>query len=212
MNSSAPADPPLRAYHGLAGDQRQARRRAQLLEAGLDLLAAEGGEANLTVRGVCKRAGLAARYFYESFADRTVLASAVYDEVVTDLAARTQRAVAAAPAEAHARVRAGLDVLIRTIAEDPRRGQLLFAVAPGSAVLAARRIESADWFAALLRGHARDFYGIGDSTALRVNAQFLVGGLAQTLTAWLRGELDVDRSHLVDRCAEIFLAFEGPVD
>jgi hypothetical protein len=47
-----------RPYGGVGPADRLATRRASLLEAGLDLL---GGDAELTVRGVCRQAGLAAR-------------------------------------------------------------------------------------------------------------------------------------------------------
>jgi AcrR family transcriptional regulator len=88
---------PLRTYGGVAGGERQAGRRAQLIEAGLRLLGAAGGPRDLTVRGVCREAGLAARYFYENFADRDALALAVYDDVVQDIAATTLDAVQSAP-------------------------------------------------------------------------------------------------------------------
>src|SRR5579875_1024969 len=87
-----------RPYRGVEAAERQAERRRRLLAAGLDLLGAdEGSTAELTVRGICRRAGLAARYFYESFTDKDELTSAVFDWVVADLAATTQAAVAAAP-------------------------------------------------------------------------------------------------------------------
>ena len=56
----------LRAYGGEGGDTRVARRRSALIDAGLDLLGADDVGA-VTVRGVCRQAGLTARYFYESF-------------------------------------------------------------------------------------------------------------------------------------------------
>ena len=38
--------------------------------AGLDLLGGESDPDDLTVRAICRRAGLTVRYFYESFADK----------------------------------------------------------------------------------------------------------------------------------------------
>src|ERR1700677_1447709 len=84
-----------RPYGGVDAADRLATRRARLLEAGLDLLGG-GDAAELTVRGVCRQAGVAARYFYESFADKDELVGAVFDWVVADLAATTQPAVATA--------------------------------------------------------------------------------------------------------------------
>ncbi|MER7012814.1 TetR/AcrR family transcriptional regulator [Saccharopolyspora sp. NPDC000359] len=197
---------PLRVYGGVQGDHRRAERRAQLLEAGLDLLGAAGDGPALTVRGACQQAGLATRYFYESFADRDALAAAVYDHVVDHLATTTLEAVTTAGPDERAKVRAGLENIVRTIGQDPRRGRLLFSVSLSSPLLAQRRLDSSRLFAALLGGQAQDFYGITDSPHLELTTHFIVGGLAQALTAWLDGTLLLDERELVERCTEVFLA------
>lgn len=56
-------------WSGVPLQDRQALRRDELVSAGVALLGSEGGPA-LTVRAVCRAAGLTERYFYESFADR----------------------------------------------------------------------------------------------------------------------------------------------
>ncbi|HSS25484.1 MAG TPA: TetR/AcrR family transcriptional regulator, partial [Mycobacterium sp.] len=56
----------VRPYRGVEAAARLAARRNRLLAAGLDLLGAEQEDIPaLTVRGVCRQAGLATRYFYE---------------------------------------------------------------------------------------------------------------------------------------------------
>ncbi|AXB43157.1 TetR/AcrR family transcriptional regulator [Amycolatopsis albispora] len=197
---------PLRVYGGVAGGDRQAERRAQFVAAGFDLLGTEG---TLTVRGACKAAGLAARYFYESFADRDALAAAVFDHVVGEIAETTLAAVQGAPADAHAKVRAGLANIVRLVAEDPRRGRLLFSPKLNLAVLAERRAASARMFAGLLGTQAREFYGAVKDATLELDTEFLVGGLSQTLTAWLDGDLDFTEEQVVARCTAIFLLVSG---
>ncbi len=196
----------LRTYGGVAGEDRQAERRAQLVEAGLELLGARDGDRNLTVRGVCRQAGLAARYFYENFADRDALAVAVYDSVVEGIAARTLEAVQSAPGDARAKTHAGLSRLVRTIAEDPRKGFLLFSPSLDNTVLAERRAASARWFAGLLGLQAREFYGMPSTARLDLLAEMLVGGLSQALTSWLDGNLELSEEDLVEHCTEVFLA------
>ena len=99
-----------------------AERRRRLLDAGLDLLgAATATAAELTVRAICRQAGLAARYFYESFTDKDEFVAAVFDSVIADIAATTQAAVAAAPPAEQAR--AGMANIVRTIAADTRIGR-----------------------------------------------------------------------------------------
>jgi len=200
----------LRTYGGVAGTERAAERRAQLLETGLELLGAPDGPGELTVRGVCRRAGLTARYFYESFPDRDALTVAVYDGVVADLGADVLAAVEAAPRTAAARTRAGLAALIGSVAEDPRRGRLLFARSLGaSPVVAARRAESTRWFVDLLASQVRDFYRIERTPRVDVAAELLVGGVAQILTSWLDGVLTLTAEELAEHCAGLFLAVAG---
>ncbi|SHN43390.1 TetR/AcrR family transcriptional regulator [Cryptosporangium aurantiacum] len=199
-----------RTYGGVAGTERAAERRAQLLEAGLDLLGAPDGPGEVTVRGVCRAAGLTARYFYESFADRDALMVAVYDHVVAELGAEMLAAVEASPHAAAPRTRAGLAVLVRSIAEDPRRGRLLFSRSVGaSPVVAARRAESTRWFVDLMAAQVREFYRIERTPRVDVAAELLVGGVAQILTSWLDGVLLLTADELVDHCAELFLAVAG---
>ncbi len=58
-----------RVYSGVEVDERVAQRRSRLLEAGLDILGDPRGDDDLTLRVICRRSGLAQRYFYESFDD-----------------------------------------------------------------------------------------------------------------------------------------------
>lgn len=195
----------MRTYGGVSGADRKAERRAQLIEAGLDLLGAADGD-QLTVRRVCQRAGLTARYFYESFAGRDELVAAVHEHVVQTVAAAALSAVEAAGPESDAKIRAGLEHLVRAVAGDPRHGRVLFSVTLTDPLLARRRLESSTFFARLLSGQAREVYGITDSPALGLAAQFVVGGLAQTLTAWLSGTLTMSEEELVAECVKIFTA------
>ncbi|MET0134088.1 MAG: TetR/AcrR family transcriptional regulator [Kibdelosporangium sp.] len=196
----------LRVYGGVAGGERQVERRARLIEAGLELLGTDAGGPGLTVRGVCKQAGLAARYFYESFADRDALAIAVFDHVVSDIATTTLEAVKQARQDARARTRAALDNIVRHIGADKRRGRMLFSPALSTPVLVQRRVESAKMFARLLGGQAQDFAGAAGDARLELVTEFLVGGMAQLLTSWLNSSLDVSADDIVEHCTEIFLA------
>ena len=84
-----------RPYAGVDATDRQERRRARLLEAGLDLLGGNADPVELTVRGICGEACLATRYFYENFSDKDQFIGAVFDWVIARLAATTQAAVSA---------------------------------------------------------------------------------------------------------------------
>lgn len=184
-----------RPYRGVEAADRLALRRGQLLTAGLDLLGTEG--ADLTVRAVCRQAGLAARYFYESFTDKDHFVAAVYDWVIADIAASTQAAVTAVPLAEQ--TRAGMANVVHAIAEDPRVGRLLFSSELTNDVLARKRIQSTAFFALLLGQHAGDALQLPENDQLRATAHFVVGGVTQTISAWLAGEVTFSPDQLVDQ-------------
>lgn len=199
-----------RTYGGVSADERRARRRAALIEAGLDLLGT-GGWTSTTVRGVCARANLIPRYFYESFADREELLLAVFDELAAGGAAAIVDAVAAAPHDAEKRARAAIDAFVGYISDDPRRGRVLLLEANASEPLQRRRYETIHAFARLVREEAQAFYG--DAAPPRTDAELtalaLVGALAELLISWTAGDLRVSRERLVDHCAALFVAAGG---
>ncbi|ORV19518.1 TetR family transcriptional regulator [Mycobacterium celatum] len=192
----------VRPYRGVEPAERLAARRSRLLAAGLDLLGTDQQDpAELTVRGVCRRAGVAARYFYESFANKDDFVGAVFDWVIADLAATTQAAVAAAPPEEQ--TRAGMANIVRTIDGDPRVGRLLFSSQPANAVLVRKREESSALFAMLSGQHAGTALGMQRNDRITATAHFVVGGVGQTLSAWLAGEVRLDSEQLVDHLASL---------
>jgi AcrR family transcriptional regulator len=68
-----------RTYGGESASDRAARRRRQLLDAGLELFGTAGYRAT-TVRLLCREAKVSDRYFYEHFDSTEDLLLAVYDE------------------------------------------------------------------------------------------------------------------------------------
>ncbi len=198
-----------RSYSGLAAAERAEQRRRRLLEVGLDLLGDPNGPQDLTLRTVCTRAGLAQRYFYESFTDKDEFAAAVYDWGLAALVSGTQAAVtAAAGAGPRARARAGTAGLVHGIAADQRIGRLLFRPKQTSPVLVGKRFESTAMFVALFSRQLesrepdeRADPGAGPSLL----AHFLVGGVGQTLAAWLNKQLRIGADELIDQLVAALL-------
>ncbi len=198
-----------RPYGGIDAADRQAARRAKLLEAGLDLLGADRPDAaELTVRGICRTAGVTARYFYESFSDKDEFVAAVFDWVIADLATTTQSAVAAAPPEEQ--TRAGMANIVRTIGGDPRVGRLLFSAHLANAVLIRKRLESNALFAMLSGQHVENALRVPANDRIKAAAHFVVGGVGQTIGAWLAGEVLLDADQLVDQLASLLDALADP--
>ncbi|MGV0743723.1 TetR/AcrR family transcriptional regulator [Mycolicibacterium sp. XJ870] len=196
---------PVRPYRGIEAADRLAHRRDLLLTAGLDLLGSENAE--LTVRAVCQHAGLAARYFYESFADKDQFIAEVYDWVIADIAVSTQAAVAAVPVSQQ--TTAGMTNIVRIIDEDPRIGRLLFSTKLSNEVLARKRVAGIGFFAALLGQHAGDTLQLKEDDTLRARAYFAVGGVTHTLSAWLAGEVRLSPEQLVDQLRLMLDALAG---
>lgn len=191
-----------RPYRGVEAAERLATRRNRLLGAGLDLLGAEQQNiAAVTVRGVCRRAGLAARYFYESFTDKDQFVACVFDWVVAELAATTQAAVTAVPA--HEQTRAGMANIVRTITEDARVGRLLFSTQLADPVVVRKRAESSALFAMLSGQHVGAALRMPANDRIKAAAHFVVGGVAQTISAWLAGEVRLEPDQLVDQLAAL---------
>lgn len=197
MNTSS-----ARPYRGVEATQRLATRRNRLLSAGLELLGAEQQSISaVTVRGVCRQAGLAARYFYESFADKDEFVASVFDWVIAQLAATTQAAVAAVPPPEQ--TRAGMTNIVRTIADDARIGRLLFSTQLADPVIVRKRAESSAMFAMLSGQHAGDALRVPANDRIKAAAHFVVGGVGQTISAWLAGDVRLEPDELVDHLAAL---------
>ena len=79
-----------RTYAGQTAEERQAKRRAAFMEAGLELYGTKSYAA-VTVPEIVEQAGQTRRAFYECFADREDLLRAVDQELVREqLIARTR--------------------------------------------------------------------------------------------------------------------------
>src|ERR1700757_3872553 len=201
--------PSERPYRGIEAAERLTSRRRRLLEAGLDLLGADQRDiSELTVRRICGRAGLAARYFYESFADKDEFVSGVFDWVIAELAATTQAAVAAVPARE--RSRAGMANIVRTIAGDARIGRLLFSTQLANAVVMRKRAESSALFAMLSGQYVGDALRVPANDRIKAGAHFAVGGVGQTISAWLAGDVRLEPDQLVDQLASLIDQLANP--
>jgi AcrR family transcriptional regulator len=196
-----------RIYGGVSADDRRARRRVQLLDAGLELLGTVGWSGT-TMTAVCAKAGLTERYFYESFADREALLLAVFDRITDEATEAILAAISSSPRDARARTRAAIGAFVELMTDDPRKGRVAFVEAMGSEALVRRRYESISAFAALLGDQARAFYDLesGGDELVELTSLVLVGGLAEALMAWLSGSLDTSPERLIEDCTDLFVA------
>ncbi len=177
-----------------------------LVHAAFELLA-DGGSAATTVRGVCARAQLNPRYFYESFDDLDELVVAVYDQVVEELRSRVAAAVPAGGGDPHDAIRAMVDSTVRYVDEDHRRGKVLYVEALGNEALNVRRLQTGFELIELIRRDTARRRGRSAAEPVeRLSAAMLVGGFSEILAAWLDGRIDLSVEQLIDSTTALFVA------
>ncbi len=175
------------------------------MDAGLDLLASADGARAFSVRGVCLSSGLASRYFYESFDNSGELAKAIYDQEVLDLTTVTLAAMDGVPPDDLPLVaRTAIGAVIGLVADDPRRGRLLFSPAlVALPAIAERRHASTRLFVGLFRDELRSRVPAADRLSLEVAAETMIGGLGQSVIAWLDKEITLTVEELVTAYSDV---------
>ena len=100
--------------------------------------------------------------------------------------------------------------IVRTIGGDPRVGRLLFSAKLANAVLVRKRVESSALFAMLSGLHVENALQVPESDRIKAAAHFVVGGVAQTIGAWLAGDVRLEPDQLVDQLASLLDELADP--
>jgi len=180
-------------WSGVPLQDRQTLRRDELIAAGVDVLGGAGGGA-LTVRGVCRTAGLTERYFYESFDDRDDFVRAVYDHVCST--AMTALTASTTPRDA-------VERFVALMVDDPVRGRVLLIAPEREPVLTK---SGAEWMPSFIELIQHKLTRITDSAVQAMVATGLVGALTALFTAYLNGSLEATREQFIDYCVEMLLS------
>ncbi len=193
-----------RRYGGKSAEQRRAERRAQLVEAALEIWQ-EQGWAAVTMRGVCAHAGLTDRYFYESFTDRDALLGTVWDLMRDEtLSMLLDTLVPVADRSALEQLRVALAAVVGHIAEEPTRAQIIFGDHAGSAILEQRRRDTVQMATDLMIGMARQFLRDDvDEQELRLNVLLGIGGFVEVMLAWRNGLIAGTADEIVEHMADV---------
>ncbi|TQL66317.1 TetR family transcriptional regulator [Nocardioides albertanoniae] len=119
-----------RVIRGLDADQRREQRRQALLDAALELFAAQGF-VNTSIEQLCQHAYVATKSFYESFDGRDDLYGTLLQQITDRAFARLASVVDEAPDE-ETSTRLLLAELAHTFVDDVRIAQVTFG--QGSAI------------------------------------------------------------------------------
>ena len=200
-----------RRYRGKSAEERRAERRLALVAAGLEIWQ-EQGWAAVTMRGVCARAGLTDRYFYESFADRDALLSTIWDQMRDQTLEMVLAAVMVhAQDSALVQLRAAIDAVVHHIADEPTRAQIIFGDHAGSEVLENRRRDTLQLTTDLMIQMARPFLRPGvDEQAFRVTILVGLGGFTELMYAWRSGVVEADADTIIAHLYGVGTALAPP--
>jgi AcrR family transcriptional regulator len=182
-------------WSGVPLEDRQALRRGELIDAGVDLLGGESGPA-LTVRAVCRATGLTERYFYESFSDRDEFVRAVYD----DVCARAMSTLSSSTS-----ARDAVERFVALMVDDPTRGRVLLLAPTVEPVLTR---SGANWmpsFIELLQHKVTRITEITQPAVQAMAATGLLGALTALFIAYLDGRLSATREQFIDHCVDMVL-------
>ena len=180
-------------WSGVPLEDRQALRRDELIAAGVGLLGSESGPA-LTVRAVCRAAGLTERYFYESFSDRDEFVRAVYD----DVCARAMSTLSSSTT-----ARDAVERFVALMVDDPTRGRVLL-LAPAVEPVLTR--SGADWMPSFIELLQRKLTRITEPAVQAMAATGLIGALTALFIAYLNGRLAATREQFIDYCVDMLLS------
>ncbi|PPJ26890.1 TetR/AcrR family transcriptional regulator [Nocardia nova] len=185
-------------YRGATAAERATERRSRLLDAGLTVWAEAGTRTTMTA--VCAEAGLSERYFYESFAGLDALLEAVLNEIAVDIEDTSRSAADAAGGDPEARMRASIGAFVRLLVEDPRKGRVAIVESVAFPHLRRRRTELLRHLAHESALEVRTWLGDnGRSRAADETAGLLfIGGMAELVTAWLDGAIEVTADEIVE--------------
>jgi AcrR family transcriptional regulator len=193
-------------WHGSTADERQTQRRRQLVDAGFQLLGTEGASA-VTVRAVTRVSGLSPRYFYESFPDRDTLLIAVWEEQYAEVRAVVDAAIAAAPDDFLARMRAALLVTAQWLRENPARAKAMLSETLAEGLLrkhARRRLPELVLDTAVQSGGGL-LQGV-DPARVELAVVALSGAIVNLFLEWSGGALKVTDEELVDTVVQLAAA------
>ncbi|AKC37838.1 TetR family transcriptional regulator [Mycolicibacterium phlei] len=182
-----------RSWAGISAAERADERRRELMAAGVRLLGLSPRPA-VTVRAVCRSAGMTERYFYENFSDRDTFVRAVYDHV----GFRAIEALSGARS-AHE----GVDAFVRLMVDEPTMGRVLLIAPTFEPTLSESGYDWLPRFVALLQGKLST--NLADEVQQQLVATSLVGALTSLFRGYLNEELKVERQRFVDYCVHILL-------
>ena len=199
-----------RRIRGLDADQRRAERRAQLLDAALDLFA-EHGYLGTSIEQICSTAYIGTKSFYEVFDSREDCYVALLQRTSERLEAHMVAVAERAEGNERQAVPGILSAFAHALLDDPKIAKVTFGQAGGiSATVERQRRTNRRWAAGFLvkiwDRYDEPSVAVADQRARHSVAIGLVGGLFDLISDWLL-DSDPTAPDQVDTLIEDLTAF-----
>ncbi|MBJ8348504.1 TetR/AcrR family transcriptional regulator [Antrihabitans sp. YC2-6] len=179
--------------------ERKSLRRAALVNAAFDIIGEEGSTA-VTVRALCRRTELTARYFYESFDSRDELIVGMFAGVANEVHEALAAAVANLDGKPDEIARATIEIIVDFVVEHPRKARLLLVEPFSDPALSGITIAQVPAFTRLIRHQLPTSAGKTKRTLTSVG---LAGGLSAIFSSWLSGSIRASREEIVEHCVSL---------
>ena len=195
---------------GLDDQQRQAQRRALLLDAALGLFGTRG-YAKTSIELLCQTAGIGTNSFYDLFPNKEAVLIGLYDQISADLREGVTEAYTAHQHDPQL-VRALVSGFVHRTLDDPRVARVAFLESAGvSARVEEHRRRTRNDFVDGLQAIGREIRDANPQTAVddetgrpgpspRRNAVAIVGAITEMTLDWL---LDPEPDPIDDLIADI---------
>jgi AcrR family transcriptional regulator len=179
-----------RVYAGRSAADRRAERRERLMAAGLELFGTEGYAAS-SIEKLCAAATVSTRNFYEEFAGREALLTALHNRILESAAAAVGTAfVELDDSTLPQRVEHAVRAYITTTAADPRWARLSYVEVIGvSEAVERHRIVWRERWVTVLEAEANRAVARGEATArdFHLGAVALIGAVNELVFHWTTG-------------------------
>jgi len=160
------------------------------------------GWPGLSLKGVCERAGLTERYFYQSFAGLSAFRTALLNLVAEETEAAIVEAINTPATTARETLRAVLDSVWRLLLDDPRRGRVAAMEGLDDLALQARRTTIEARFEHILTTRSAEVFELDPTDpATPVLAAYFVGAADEVFRRLLTGQLTTAPT----RCSELLI-------
>jgi AcrR family transcriptional regulator len=188
--------------------ERDAARRARLLDTGLEVFGTVG-YARSAIESICADAGVGTHSFYRHFAGKEDLFRAVYDGVIERLAREIMAAVRREPRDLESHVGGAVKASVQHVTSDERAARVQLVEVVGiSSELERHRREVMRRFAGVTATETARLHelGLARRPVSELLAMGLIGATNELLIDWLIASRRPSRQLLIAELTHLYVA------